>query len=214
MPDKDGVYAVGPGVVSPIVVERAPVTYPSNPTPGETDGTSLLSLVIDSDGTPSNIQVLQSHGAASDAAAIEAIKLTKFQPGSVDGRPAPVRIFARTRFSEDQRPTYPRILSHLGPIGSAGPPMRPYDKPPVALYAPNAQYSDRARKAKLNGYVLISLLVTEDGLPTDLKVVKSLGMGLDENALECVSKYRFKPATKDGVPVPTHISVEVIFQLY
>lgn len=214
MPDKDGIYSVEPGVLGPIVIERAAVTYPVDATPDEIDGVSLLSLVVSEDGTPSNIQILQSHGASFDAAAIEAVKQTKFQPGNVDGQPVPVRVFARIRFFEDQRPAYPRILPHLGPNGPAGPRLRPFDKPPVALYSPQAEYSDRARKAKLNGVVIISLLVTADGLPADLKIEKSLGMGLDENALASVSEYRFRPATKDGVPVPAHISIEVNFRLY
>jgi len=61
--------------------------------------------------------------------------------------------------------------------------------------------------------VLISLLVGTDGLPTDLHVVKSVGAGLDEKALDSVSKYRFKPAMKDGNPVPARITVEVSFRL-
>jgi TonB family protein len=220
-PDKDGVYSLGPGIVNPIVLERAAAVYPAEARPEEVNGFCLLSAVIDADGTPSGIQVLRSHGAAFDAAAIEALKQTKFEAGSLDGKPVPVRVDARIRFFEDQRPAYPRIITQFGLNGGFGLPpggnrfqSRPYDKPPAALYAPAAQYSEQARAAKLQGVVIVSVLVTEQGLPSDIKIMKSLGMGLDESATECVSQYRFKPAMKDGEPIEARIVVEVNFRLY
>lgn len=221
-PDKDGVYSAGPGILNPIVLERASAVYPADARPEEVNGFSLLTLVIDAAGTPANIEVLRSHGAAFDDAAIESVKQTKFEPATLDGKPVPVRIYARIRFFEDRRPAYPRIVTQLvginGSIGSGpgghGPASRPYDKLPTALYVPPAQYSEQARKAKLNGTVVVSVLVTEDGLPADIKLLKSLGMGLDEKAIESVSQYRFKPAMKDGEPIATRITVEVNFRLY
>jgi len=221
-PDKDGVYLTGGGVSNPIVLERAAAVYPADARPEEVEGFSLLSLVIRADGTPANIDVVRSHGAAFDEAAIEAVKKTTFEPGSLDGKPVPVRIYARIRFTEDQKPAFPRILTHLNMmnggseqphLGDRIPPLRNV-KPPVALYAPSAQYSEQARRAKLGGVVVVSTLVNEDGLPTEIKLVKSLGMGLDENAIECVSRYRFKPGTKDGVPVPVRITIEISFRTY
>lgn len=218
-PDKDGVYSAGPGILNPIVLERAAAVYPADARPEEVNGACLLSLVIDADGAPAGIQVLRTHGAAFDAAAIEAVKQTKFEAGSLDGKPVPVRIYARTRFFEDQRPAYPRIITQFGMNGfgqfpAGGIASRPYDKPPVALYAPAAQYSEQARKAKAQGVVIVSVLVTEEGSPSDIKILKSMGMGLDESAMECVSQYRFKPAMKDGEPIAARIVVEVNFRLY
>jgi TonB family protein len=222
LPDKDGVYAVVPGIVSPIVLDRAAATYPADASPAEINGFSQLSFVVDVNGTASSIEVQQSHGPSFDVAAIEAVKQTKFQPGNLDGKPVPVRIYARVRFFDDQRPAYPRIINRLGPTGGfAQRPIgavyfqpAPYDKPPVAIYIPAAEYSEKARKAKFQGIVILSVLVTEDGLPTDVRVTKPVGMGLDEKAVECVTKYRFKPATKDGAPVAARIAIEVNFQLY
>jgi TonB family protein len=72
---------------------------------------------------------------------------------------------------------------------------------PVALYKPEPEYSDEARRARLSGEVLVQLIIDETGHTRDLKVVRSLGLGLDEEALKAVAKWRFKPATKDGKPV-------------
>lgn len=73
-------------------------------------------------------------------------------------------------------------------------------------------YSEEARAAKLQGAVVLALIVDRNGLPRSIRVVKSLGMGLDEKAIEAVRKWRFKPGTKDGVPVPVHATIEVNFR--
>ena len=86
---------------------------------------------------------------------------------------------------------------------------------PVALQQREAEFSDEARRAKYQGVCLISLIVDAQGNPQNPRVVRALGMGLDEKAMEAVRKYRFKPAMKDGrTPVPVMITVEVNFRLY
>lgn len=85
---------------------------------------------------------------------------------------------------------------------------------PVAIYTPEAEFSDEARRAKYQGICLISVIVDAHGNPQDPRVVRTLGMGLDEKALEAVRKYKFKPAMKGSQPVPVRINVEVNFRLY
>lgn len=87
-------------------------------------------------------------------------------------------------------------------------------KAPVPLTTPEATYTDAARKAKINGVCNISLIVDRQGMPQNLRVVKSLDPGLDQNALVAVSRYRFKPAMRDGEPVPVMVIVEVNFKLW
>jgi TonB family protein len=221
VPDANGVYAAGPGILAPIVLERIPVVYPEDAAADAVNGICVVSVVIGADGVPANIQVVTSHGAAFDAAVIEAVRQSQYQAGTLDGKPVPVRIFARVRFFDDKRPTYPRILVRLGPEGGLRPfggefgsASRPFDKPPMATYSPAASYTEKARRAKLSGVVMLSTLVTEEGLPTDIRVEKPLGMGLDESAVECVSRYRFSPAMKEGVPVPARIHIQVSFRVY
>jgi TonB family protein len=85
---------------------------------------------------------------------------------------------------------------------------------PVALNNVEAVFTDQARKAKYQGVCIVSLIVDAQGKPQNPRVVRSLGMGLDEKALEAVLKYRFRPAMKGNTPVPVMISVEVNFRLY
>jgi len=86
--------------------------------------------------------------------------------------------------------------------------------PPQAIYMPGPEYSEKARKKKINGTVVLSLTVGVDGKPRDIKVERRLGYGLDEKAIDAVSRWRFEPALRDGEPFEKQIDVEVSFRLY
>ena len=86
---------------------------------------------------------------------------------------------------------------------------------PVCLYCPTAQFSDEAVKAKYQGTVLVSAVIGADGRVMDAKVVKGLGLGLDENAVAAVKTWRFKPALgPDGKATAVRQVIEVVFHLY
>jgi periplasmic protein TonB len=86
--------------------------------------------------------------------------------------------------------------------------------PPRQIYAPEPEFSEEARKAKYQGVCTLGLIVGTDGHPSNIRVLSSLGMGLDEKAIEAVKNWRFEPAMKDGHPVRVEIAVEVDFHLY
>ncbi len=85
---------------------------------------------------------------------------------------------------------------------------------PRLIYGPDPDYSEEARKVKYQGTVVLWLIVGPDGRPHDIRVHRSLGMGLDEKAIEAIRRWRFEPARKDGVPVAVQVNVEVNFRLY
>jgi periplasmic protein TonB len=85
---------------------------------------------------------------------------------------------------------------------------------PKLIYAPEAEFSDDARRNKYQGTCMLSIIVDTQGNPQNVHVIRALGMGLDEKALEAVRRYRFKPGTKDGKAVPVLISVAVDFRLF
>ncbi|HTS68044.1 MAG TPA: energy transducer TonB [Terriglobia bacterium] len=85
---------------------------------------------------------------------------------------------------------------------------------PIAIYSPEPAYSDEARKAKFQGIVLLWIVVDAQGNVRNVQVAKALGMGLDEEAVKTVSSWRFKPALRQGVPVPVQVQVEVSFRLF
>ena len=85
---------------------------------------------------------------------------------------------------------------------------------PRAVYSPDPEFSDQARKAKFQGTVVLWTVIGADGRPQEIRVQRSLGMGLDEKAIEAIREWRFEPGRKDGVPVAVEVSIEVSFRLY
>lgn len=86
--------------------------------------------------------------------------------------------------------------------------------PPVAIYDPEPEFSDEARRAKYQGICMVALVVDAQGNPQNVHVVRPLGMGLDEKAIEAVKKYKFRPGTLHGKPVAVNAVIEVNFRMY
>jgi len=84
---------------------------------------------------------------------------------------------------------------------------------PQVLYKVDPEYSEEARKAKYSGTVVLQLIVDASGRARDIKVVRSLGLGLDEKAIEAVNKWKFRPGVKNGQPVAVMATIEVNFRL-
>ena len=85
--------------------------------------------------------------------------------------------------------------------------------PPKGVYTPNPEYSEKARKKKISGTVLVAMVVMADGKVQDVTVTKSLEPSLDEQAIAAVKRWTFEPATKDGKPVAVHLHAEVSFRI-
>ena len=90
----------------------------------------------------------------------------------------------------------------------------PCATPPRAVFSPAPDYSGQALNAKYEGTCILMIVVSAEGRATNIRVTSSLGMGLDEKAIEAVKRWKFKPAMQDGKPVPVQLAVEVAFHLY
>lgn len=85
---------------------------------------------------------------------------------------------------------------------------------PRAIYTPEPEFSEEARKAKYQGVVVLNIIVGTDGRVHNPRVVRALGMGLDEKAIEGVKTWKFDPSKKDGRAVAVEMNIEVAFNLY
>jgi periplasmic protein TonB len=85
---------------------------------------------------------------------------------------------------------------------------------PQLIYQVEPEFSEEARKAKVAGNVLVNLWVDTNGLPSHVRVIRGVGMGLDEKAVEAVRQYKFRPAMENGKPVLVELNVEVNFQIF
>jgi len=200
-----------PGMTAPKIVQAVAAVYPADVPVVAGNARCVLLATIDQNGLPLFFHVTHSAGEAFDAAAIYAVRQSKFEAGTREEKAVPIRTFLQVTFTADQAPAVPEILTravHRPPDS-----VRP-DVYPKIVFQSEPEFSEEARKKKIRGVVIISLIVTDQGLPDEVKVVRGVGYGLDEKAVEAVRQYRFKPATKDGKPVAQPISVEVSFQIF
>ena len=112
--------------------------------------------------------------------------------------------------------TPPTLLTQVLPEGSQGEEVFQIGEltdPPTVLFKVDPQYSEEARKAQYQGTVVLEAIVRSDGTVEILRVVRSLGFGLDDKAIEAVRQWRFRPGTRNGEPVDVTLTIEVNFNL-
>ncbi len=105
--------------------------------------------------------------------------------------------------SSSKNVTFPRIY-HVGGDVSA----------PELIFAPDPEFSEEAKRAKYQGVCVIATIVDAQGNPQRVQVVRHLGKGLDQKAVEAVKQYRFRPGMLRGEPVAVEVNIEVNFRLY
>ena len=110
--------------------------------------------------------------------------------------------------------TSPNSGKSEGPLPDGTYPIGGNVKAPKATYTPDPAYTDEARSAKYQAFVVLTLVLDAQGSPRQVRVTQGAGMGLDEKAIDAVRHWRFEPATKNGQPVPVRLSVDINFQLY
>ena len=98
----------------------------------------------------------------------------------------------------------------LGPQGTRA--LKP-SKWPELLYKAEPEYSESARKVRQQGTVILAVDVGVDGRPHNIRILRGLGLGLDEKAMDAVANWRFRPALSNGRPVSAPITIEVNFRL-
>ena len=96
--------------------------------------------------------------------------------------------------------------------GGTAPHTRPSTSP-VLLYKEEPEYSDEARKAKVQGVVILMAEVDASGRLRKIMIVQPLGLGLDEKAAAAAARWRFRPALANGRPVAASVTIEVSFRL-
>jgi TonB family protein len=85
---------------------------------------------------------------------------------------------------------------------------------PKLIFAPDPEYSEEAKREKYQGACVIATVVDAEGNPQRIRVVRHLGKGLDQKAVEAVEQYKFEPAMLHGKPVAVQVNIEVNFRLY
>src|SRR5436190_14429688 len=180
-------------------------------------GQVLVQVAVEQNGSISLVSLISGDPTLGHAVA-NVVHKWKFESFTQNGHPVRVQQKLLFNFIPDEKTAelqLPLQAPTAGPVPSGTGIYRVGVgvSVPRVLYAPDPEYSEEARRAKYQGTCVLSLIVGPDGLPRDIRVANSLGMGLDEKAIEAIRTWRFDPARKDGKPVSVAINVEVTFRL-
>ncbi len=197
---------VSAGVVEGNLIYKVDPVYPDIAKKAHVQGAVVLQAVIAKDGTVKNLTLI-SGAPMLVVSAIEAVQQWKYKPYILNGEPTEVETTITVNYSFSPDQGQPGVSSLTG--GSESP-----KSIPVPLYVVQPEYTQQAREAKVSGVVLVNLVVDEQGRPQNVHILRGLGDGLDEKAVEAVKQYKFKPAMVDGTPVPVTLNVEVNFKLF
>ena len=130
------------------------------------------------------------------------------EPFVVDLEPPPeldIELDSDVVFNVPAAPPAPEPEDKLYRVGEVAAPER--------THYVNPQYTEMARRARIEGYVIVEAIISKNGDVVDAKVLKSLPMGLADEAVKALRQWRYKPSTLDGRPVDVLLSVTVNFRL-
>ena len=206
---------------------RVPPKYPKEARRAKVQGSVTLNAVIGKDGSVQNIKLTCGDPLLVNAA-MDAVRQWRYKPYQLNGEPveAPTTItvnfslsnLGNEKIDDCNRLSGPLTAQSVDPAANTeeGEVLKPVNGviPPHAIYMPEPEYSKKARKAKLQGTVVLSIIINANGEVHEITVEKSLGLGLDEKAIEAVRQWRFEPAMKDGKPVAVRVHVQTSFHLY
>lgn len=170
-----------------------------------------ISFDVDEHGRPVNVEVQSMSDAAWGGEAIELVRYWQFKAGTKDGHPVSVPCALNLVWGEGSLTA--QAVANLTAAMNPQPSTVLDRTAPTIIYKTEPGYSDEAAHAGIKGTVTVALTVGEDGIPRDLHVVRSLGFGLDEKAIEAVKQWRFQPARVNGQPTPVPATIEVNFRL-
>lgn len=212
---------VGDPVEAGKPIHTANITIPSEFQ--KKNGSVVLHGILAADGSFKDLKVVTGDQPLINPSE-DAVRQWVYSPCTLNGAPIEVPVYVALGFSkgavsasvepdlpvptEPSRPIQDQIAE--GKLFRVGHGVTP----PRVIHAPAPPYTQTSRTARFSGVVVLGMIVGADGNPQDVWITRKVGLGLDQNAIETVRQWKFKPATKDGEPVATTIDVEVTFHLY
>ena len=197
---------VGRNAQNALLLHKPEPVYPEAARRAGVQGKVVFRAVIGGDGEIKQLQLVSGHPSLVEAARDAVVKY-RYRPTLLNGEPVEVETEIEVPFGLPA--TAPpqaeaRLLQDILREGGATAPQ-PVVRVPLEM-------TPEARAARAQGAVLLEILVDEEGNVKEAQVRRGFGLGMDEKAVETVLQWKFKPALKDGKPVPVRANVEMKFQ--
>jgi len=120
---------------------------------------------------------------------------------------------ARSKLRAENKAAVPTRIG-AGPAGDTSKGSLPVETLPTPIYSPDVEYTDAAKAAKFEGSCVVVVTVGINGKPSNVVVTKKIGMGMDERAVETVSRWKFDPGRRYGKPVVSRLRLTLTFKLF
>jgi len=220
------VYDLGRDVVAPQLLPSDRPTIQGESCEERQKGKVTLDVQVDPSGKTEYVYFVKPTGNDLDRLALVIAEDNRFTPAKRNGTAVTVRqsveisLETCSEFATDESGKQVRVLRLKSQ------PLQSFSKfqsaqfgqtlggvsAPFPIFTPEAQFSDEAKKKGISGVCIVSLYVDAHGMPQNPRVVRPLGYGLDEKALQAIQKYRFRPGLKRDKPVAVMMSIEVNFR--
>jgi TonB family protein len=169
-------------------------------------GATVVRLTVGKDGTPRDVHLAPAGGAAGDAV-VKAVQSWKFN--RAHGKEKAVEAQGYVEFA--CRPA--GDAEKMPPIQAPADPIAGSMSAPVLVKKVAPEYTEQARRARVQGTSMLYVRITPAGKATEIHILRRLGMGLDQKAIEAVKLWEFHPGMKGGHPVTVEATIEVNFKL-
>ena len=193
-------------VLAPQVLESKPPIYTPEALQNHIEGTVTLEAAIDQQGNIKIQRIVKGLGYGLDERAIGTVLDWKFAPALRNGVP----VEAITQIDVDFK--IPIMLDPKDGSVVVRATLKGVNLP-IVVSRVEPVYSEEARNARYQGTVVLAAIIHKDGTVTVDKIVRNLGLGLDENVIEAIQQWNFKPAMRNGEPVSVSLNIEVHFNL-
>lgn len=197
-----------PTIVGGIMAIAEKVHYPEIAKRAGIEGKVFVKAVLDTDGSIISAEVVKGIGAGCDEAALKAINETQFTPGYKDGEPVKTEITIPVKFklkdakSKTESAAIYKVTDEMASVVGS-----------VASIAQKVVYPDLAKRAGIEGKVIVQAVIDESGSVVSTEVLESVGSGCDEAAVKAITQTKFKPGIKDGKAVKSEVTIPVKFKL-
>jgi TonB family protein len=218
-----GAYRPGNGVIAPTLLVQKGPQYTPDGLRAKIEGSVEIEIVVNADGSVGDAHVTKSLDTVFglDDKAVDAVRQWKYLPALLNGKPVPCLMSVTVPFKVTSTPVQ---VAGEPPSHETAEEFRKgaylEDAPnliaPVPLKPVDPEYTSEARLKKIQGAVEIEAIVMPDGTVGKVRIAKSLDpiYGLDQQAVNCARKWKFRPGMMNGLPVPVVVTIVLMFRLH